>query len=286
MLPAMPRDTHSASPFGSTTHQRADGAFEIGFAGGPRGTALRHLFQQAPLRILFPRPEPGDPPVAALVNCAGGLAGGDRLRQAVRLGAGARATLGTAAAEKVYRSLGPDTRIATTLWVGADAVLEWLPQETILFDGARLDRRMRVDLAPGGTLLAAEMLVFGRAARGERLTHGAVLDAWRIHGPEGLLWADALALRGDIGAGLATPLGFGGAEAMGLVLLAGQAAGPGRDLLRARDLGAATVPRAGLLVARWLGRASHVRRAVGEAIVALRGGVLGLPPRLPRLWTI
>jgi urease accessory protein len=78
-------------------HQRADGAFELRF--GPGG-ALRHLFQQAPLRVLFPSPEPGEPPLAAVVNCAGGLAGGDALRQEVRLEAGARATVSTAAAER------------------------------------------------------------------------------------------------------------------------------------------------------------------------------------------
>ena len=295
----MPRDTDPSGPTaahpradGATVHQRADGAFDLEFAHGSRGTVLRHLFQQAPLRILFPRPELGDPLVAALVNCAGGLAGGDRLRQAVRLGVGGRATFSTAAAEKIYRSLGPDTRIATTLGVGAGAILEWLPQETILFDGARLDRRMRVDLAAGASLLAAEILVFGRAARGETLRHGAVLDAWRIHGPDGgpdgLLWADALALEDDIGAMLAAPFGFGGAAAAGMVLLAGPEAAAGRDVLRAlpeQAPGGATLPRPGLLLGRWLGQASAVRRAVGQAIVALRGGVLGLPARLPRLWT-
>ena len=74
------------------------------------------------------------------------------------------------------------------------AALEWLPQETILFDGARLERRLRAELAEGAALLAAETLVFGRAARGERMRSGALLDAWRLHGPDGLLWADALAL--------------------------------------------------------------------------------------------
>ena len=89
----MPRDT---PPPPLPRHQRADGAFELTFgAGGPRGggPALRHLFQQAPLRALFPTPEPGEPPLAAVVNCAGGLAGGDALRQEVRLDAGARAVL-------------------------------------------------------------------------------------------------------------------------------------------------------------------------------------------------
>jgi cytochrome P450 len=129
---------------------------------------LRDLHQAAPLRILFPQPEPGEPPLAALLNCAGGLAGGDQLEQSIKLEAGATATLSTAAAEKVYRSLGANVTARTQVSVAADAVLEWLPQEAILFDGARLDRHTRVDVAPGlgaATALAVMRALFGDAAR-------------------------------------------------------------------------------------------------------------------------
>jgi urease accessory protein len=285
MLAPMPHDLRPMP----ARHQRADGAFDLVFGHGPRGTVLRDLYQQSPLRILFPQPEPGDPPVAALLNCAGGLAGGDALRQSIRLEPGARATLSTAAAEKVYRSLGPEARIDSRITLGPGAVLEWIPQETILFDGARMHRRMEATLAEGAMLLASETLVFGRAARGETMATGSVFDAWRLHGPAGLVWADALSLGvADIGARLAAPFGFAGAEAMGMLLLAGGPAEQARDLLRALPEvapGAATIPRPGLLLARWLGGSAAVRRAVGAAIVALRGGVLGLPPALPRLWT-
>ncbi|GGC27250.1 urease accessory protein UreD [Siccirubricoccus deserti] len=289
MLRAMPRDL----PPPPARHQRANGAFEVHFATAARGpgapaTVLRHLFQQAPLRVLFPTPEPDEALTAALLNCAGGLAGGDALRQRVRLGPGARATVSTAAAEKIYRSLGPETRVESELSLGSEAVLEWIPQEAILFDGARLHRRMRAELAEGAKLLAAETLVFGRAARGERLTHGSLFDAWRLHGPEGLLWADALELNADIGDRLAARFGFGGAEALGTLLLAGADAVMARDLLRnlpEAAPGAATLPRPGLLLARWLGPATAVRRAVAAAIVTLRVAALGLPSRLPRLWT-
>jgi urease accessory protein len=117
---------------------------------------------------------------------------------------------------------------------------------------------------------------------------GALLDAWRVHGPEGLLWADALALPGDPAEVLAAPFGFAGAEALGTLLFAGQGAEAGRGLLRALDAaapGGATLPRPGLLLARWLGPAAAVRASVGRAVVTLRAGLLGLPPRLPRLWT-
>jgi urease accessory protein len=286
----MPRDAPDPAHPAPPAHQRAAGRFAVGFADGGdgRGTVLRHLDQQAPLRVLFPDPEPGDPILGAILNCAGGLAGGDVLDQAVRMEAGARATLSSAAAEKIYRSLGPGTQVTTHLSLAPGAALEWIPQETILFDQARLDRRMRVELGAGATLLAVETLVFGRAARGERLRRGALLDRWRLHGADGaLLWADALELGGGIEAMLDARFGFDGAEALGTLLLAGPDAAAQLPLLR--DLpqaapGAATLPVPGLLVARWLGRATAVRRAVGEAIIALRAAALGLPPRLPRLW--
>jgi urease accessory protein len=267
-------------------HQRAHGTAELSFLRTPRGTVLRHLFHAAPLRVLFPTPEPDDLPVAALVNVGGGLAGGDSLDVRVMLGDGALAGVTTPAAEKVYRALAEDTRIATRLEVGAGATLEWLPQETILFQGARLDRRMEAALAPGARLLAAEMLVFGRVARGERLTQGALFDRWRIRRDGRLLWADATALSGDIEAALDAPFGFAGAEAAALLLLASgeDDALLGRNLLR--DAGFdATLARPGLLLARFLGPAAGVRDAMARAIPLLRAGVLGLPARLPRLWT-
>jgi urease accessory protein len=288
----MPRDaTATAAP----AHQRADGAFVLGFAasGMPAVTRLCHLEQHAPLRVLFPDPDPPDPPLAAIVNCAGGLAGGDRLRQEVHLGAGACATISTAAAEKIYRSLGPDTTVVTTLALAVGAVMEWLPQETILFDGARLDRRLRATLAEDAVLLATETLVFGRAARGERFRHGQVLDAWRLLRPDGTpFWADALALGRDPEAALRADFGFAGAGALGTMLLAAPGAERHLGLMRAVTgeaapplRAAATVPRPGVLLARWLGEAAAVRQGVAVAIPALRAAALGLAPRLPRLWT-
>ncbi len=283
-----PRASGDSAPRASgATHQRANGATRLEFAQTPRGTALARLYQQAPLRVLFPTPEPGEPPTAALVNCAGGLAGGDALATEALLGPGCTATLSTPAAEKVYRSLGPATRVTTRLELGTDATLEWLPQETILFDGARLHRRMEAHLAAGARLLAAEMMVFGRSARGETMRHGQVLDRWRLHGPAGLLWADGLALEADLAERLAAPLGFAGAEAMATLLLAAPGAEAHLPTLRAAlegAPGAATLPRPGLLLARFLGEAMTVRDAIAQAIITLRHAALGQPARLPRLW--
>lgn len=268
-------------------HQRAEGAAELRFGPDAAGrTTLRHLFQAAPLRVLFPTPEPGEPPLAALVNTAGGLAGGDALRFEAVLEAGACATLTTPAAEKLYRSLGPDTRVRTTLRLGPGSVLEWLPQETILFDGARLHRGLDLALEPQARLLAAEMLVFGRTARGETFSRGFLHDGWRLRRNGVLRWADALRLE-DPGAAGADRFGLNGAGALATLVYAADGAEALLPVLRdsCGAFGAATLPRPGVLLARWLGPATPLRAAVGGAITAMRSVALGLPARLPRLWT-
>jgi urease accessory protein len=266
-------------------HQRARGGAELRFRRSGAATRIAHLHQAAPSRFLFPDPEPGDPPLAALVNTAGGLAGGDAVAVMLALEAGCDAILSTPAAEKVYRSLGPPTRVTARIEVGAGATLEWLPQETILFDGARLDRAIDIALAPDARLLLAEMLVFGRQARGETMRQGSVLDRWRLRRGGTLAWADGLALGKDLAARREDRFGFGGAEAMATLLLAVPTpVEPLRDALREAGM-AATLPRPGLLLGRWLGGAVAVRDALGAAIRLLRAQAFGLPPRLPRLWT-
>ncbi len=102
-----------------------------------------------------------------LINTAGGLTGGDRMTSEAIVGDGCSAIVTTQACEKIYRSSGGSARITTSVAVGENAWLDWLPQETILFDGARLSRRLDADIAPGATLLLVEATIFGRSARGE-----------------------------------------------------------------------------------------------------------------------
>lgn len=264
-------------------HQRADGRAELVLAAAPGGARLRHLFHAAPLRLLFPATDPGDPTLGALVNVAGGLAGGDALAMRLALLDGARFTATTPAAEKVYRSLGADTRIATDITVGEAACCEWLPQETILFAGARLARRLDITLAPGARLLAAEMLVLGRAARGETFTAGALADRWRIRRDERLVWTDALRLA-DPAEALGARFALGAAGALATLLLATPDAAAHRAQARELSGGGASLVAPGILLARWAGEAGAVRTALGAAIAALREAAFGHPPRLPRLW--
>ena len=177
-----------------------------------RGTTrLARLFQKAPLRVLMPRPAPGEPPCAVLLNTSGGIVGGDALKVEVHLEAGAAAVVTTQAAEKAYRSAGADATLDVALELGDAAWLEWLPQETILFDGARLRRRLRIDATAQARLLAIDMLVFGRRARGERFQNGFLYDCWEVRIGRRLAWADALRLAPEPGALLDAPFGFAGA---------------------------------------------------------------------------
>ena len=253
------------------------------------GRGLRARRQRAPLRLFRPRPAPGDPPLGVIANLSGGVLGGDRLAVSVAADAGALIT--AQAAEKVYRSAGATARARTRLAVRAPAALEWLPQATILFDGARLDRRITLCVAPGARCLAGEILVLGRIGMGERLARGEICERWRVERAGRPLWIDALRLDGDIAARLAARDGFAGARCLATAVYVGDDAP--RRLDDARAAAAAPGLRAGatlvegVLVARWLADdPAAARAAFGRFWAAFRALALGRPPRLPAIWRI
>jgi urease accessory protein len=182
------------------------------------GVARRErVHEDGALRVRFPNAE-GGALDAVLVNTAGGMTGGDRFAVDVAVGEGARLTVTTAAAEKVYRSLAPDTAVDLNISIGAHGMLRWLPHETILFDHARLARDVRIDLAPGGALLFAEAVVFGRAAMGETVTEGRLFDRWRVRRGGRLVFAETMNLDGPIAARLASSAVANGGVALATVL--------------------------------------------------------------------
>jgi urease accessory protein len=268
--------------------QRGDGAADIVFGRRGERTALVDLYQRTPCRVLFPRPDADGLPVAVLLTTSGGITGGDRIRIGVELNEGAEAVVTTQAAEKIYRSLDTDAAVTVGLTVGAGGWLEYLPQETILFDGARLDRRTEARLAPDARLLACEMVMFGRLARDEALTRGKLHDAWRIRRGDRLVWADALRLDGDIATLLAAPAGFDGARALATALYVGDDAESLMPLARelaegGESRGGASLVN-GVLIARFLGpRPELVRRDLMRYVTGLRQGA-GRAPSLPRVW--
>jgi urease accessory protein len=273
-----------------------EGAAEIRFGQRDGITRLAQLYQRDPLRVLFPASAAGDPPVAVIVTTSGGLVAGDRLDIHVELAPGAAAHVTASAAEKVYRSTGRTTTIKQTLSIGPGAALEFLPPETILFDGARLQRETIIDLAPGSAFLGGDIVVFGRRARGERFASGFLREVWELHCDGNLAWGDALHLEHDIGQIIDDPACFDGAAAFATMILS-PPAGDVRSLLdRARvvqSAGAATGLRvgatavSGLVIARWLAAdAALLRRAYADLACHLRSAALGLPDRLPRVWHV
>src|SRR5215471_3301886 len=144
---------------------RARGRVSLALAATPQGARLTTLREEGSLRVRFPGACAGTPQ-AVLINTAGGIAGGDHFAVDLALDTDARLTVTTAAAEKIYRSLGPDACVDVTATLADGAELIWLPQETILFDRARLARTVTIALARATTLLFAEAIVFGRTAMG------------------------------------------------------------------------------------------------------------------------
>lgn len=180
-------------------------------------TRLTERHEAGAFRFRFPRAH-GRAPEAILVNIAGGLAGGDRVTSDIAVGEGAALTVSSAAAERIYRSAGDATRIAMTLDVAAGATAVWLPQETILHDGARTDRRFSIHLAEGASLVFGEMLFFGRRASGEGYRRGHLRESWRVRQAGRLILADETRLGGDFSTDILRSAALGGHVALATLL--------------------------------------------------------------------
>jgi urease accessory protein len=246
------------------------------------GVTRRHaLHESGSLRVRFPSPE-DEGLSAVFVNTAGGVAGGDRFDTEVAVGAAARLTLTTAAAEKVYRAPDEPALLNISLKAAAGARLAWLPQETILFDRARVSRRIDIDLDETASLLLCEIVVFGRAAMGERMQSGTFIDRWRLRRGGKLIFAEAIRLDGEIGKKLEKPAIAKGGVAIGTALMV-----PGDEALveRIREVSASLGGEVG--ISAWNGFA--MARFCAQDAARLRADMVAVlgrasPSPLPRLW--
>ena len=140
---------------------------------GQPTTAIAHSYTEAPLRLQRPfYPEGPARCQSVIVHTAGGMVGGDRLDFDIRLEANTQAMLTTAAAAKIYRSKGPEAIQNIQVHVARGACLEWLPQETIVFNQANYRQQMRVVLEPGAQWLGWEVTRLGRTAMDEQFVAG------------------------------------------------------------------------------------------------------------------
>ena len=263
--------------------QRTQGESCISFKRDRGGTRLDRLHQSGASKIRLPHVFGSEPPQAVLINTAGGLTGGDRLSVEVAVGNDCHAVLTTQACERIYRAADGAAGVRTSLRVGERGRLDWLPQETILFDGARLSRELEADLATGARLLLVEATIFGRAAHGETVRTGLFTDRWRIRQDSRLIYADDLRFDFSDSDILRRPAVLAGANAMATILFVSDE--PARHLDEVRTLigdhGGASAWNGKLLARMIAADGAALRRVLIPALSALLGGVT-----LPRIWRI
>jgi urease accessory protein len=271
--------TNAASAIFAANRARGSVTFDVHQVEGV--TRRRHLHESGSLRVRFPSPE-AEGLSAVFVNTAGGIAGGDRFDIDIATGEGSRLAVTTAAAEKIYRAQGPAAQLNIALKAGAGSRLAWLPQETILFDRARISRRFDIDLAESASLLLCEIVVFGRAAMGERMLQGEWVDRWRMRRGGRLVFAETVRLDGDIGKKLAQSAVARGGVAVGMALIV-----PGDEALveRIRERSESFGGEVG--ISSWNGFA--MARFCAQDAARLRADMMAVLGRasgsaLPRLW--
>ncbi len=210
--------------FGS--HQQWYGRLILEFAVRHGKTKLLPQMATAPLKVQRPfYPEGADVCHAAILHTAGGLVGGDRLKVDLNLQPGAHSLITTPGATKIYRSNGFSAQQTIQIQVSTGATLEWLPQETIVFNGAVYRQDLRVELAGDSSWLGWEITRFGRTARGERFTMGewrSHVEIWQQGRP---LWIDRQLVKGGSGM-LESINGLAGQPVLGTFSLVGQSVTP------------------------------------------------------------
>jgi urease accessory protein len=261
--------------------QRARGEGRVVAVARDGRTEIAALYQDGCAKIRLPRTH-SDALQAVLMNTAGGLTGGDRIDWSAEAAADTRLVLTTPAAERVYRSIGGAAVVRTRLLAQGGAHLDWLPQETILFEGARLDRRLDVDLAEGATLTAVEAVLLGREAMGEAARGARLRDHWRIRRNGRLVHAEATVLSADALERDGLSL-LDGALAFATVLHISPTAEARLEAVRALlpPTGGASLIGDRLTVRLLAANGLALRRAVSPIIALLSSA-----GSLPRLWSL
>ena len=269
--------------------QRVDGAARIAVHGAGGRISITDLFQRSPCKVLLPDIDGHSRREAVFLNTAGGVAGGDRL--SFRLSASGDASfIGTTqASERVYRAIDTAGSIEMRIEAADTATLQWLPQETILFDGGQLTRTTKIRVSGAARLIAMDWLILGRAASGETVRHGAFRDDWRVYRDGRLVWADAFKLSGDIADLVHRPSLLAGHTAIATILYAAANAPANVDRARAILGGLACKSGAtivnGLMICRFAAKAAaELRRAVTDFLRSFRDGLEGFAPALPKVW--
>jgi urease accessory protein len=269
--------------------QRMDGAARVGVVGRQGSTFLADLYQRSPAKAMFPRIDGKDCREVVFLNTAGGIAGGDWLHYALTAGEGATITATTQTAERVYKAIGEPGHVTTRIEAHANATVEWLPQESIVFERGRLTRQTEIDMDAAARVLAMDWLLLGRTASGEVVRTGEIRDNWRIRRDGRLVWADSFRLGEDIAGQAARASLLGGCTAIATIIYAAPDAeahlDPAREILGALGIKAGATLVNSLLICRFAAElASDLRRGVTTFLRTFRAELGGFPPALPRVW--
>lgn len=289
----------TASSDSSTVRlQRSAGTAEFSFKRRAGQTCIDDLFQSGCAKVRLPKVEPSMPMEAVLLNTAGGLTDGDTYNVSALWRENTNATVSTQTAERIYRARQDDAVISTALSIAPGATAFWLPQETIMFDGGRLDRRTTASIAAGARLLACESVVFGRKAMGEFVNSGAYRDAWELNLDGKPVWRDAFKIDGRITETLDRPAIANGARAMATIIYVGPEASSLPDMIRALELRddcrAGSTCLGPVCISRILALTGQsMRNVLMTAIFQIQNLILRVAGRLsvdatvglPRVWT-
>lgn len=271
-----------AIPGSGTKMQRARGQVRLAYAFDGQSNRLSDLHQSGCYKLMLPRNHQ-EVPDAVLINTAGGLTGGDKLNAAIRVGDGASLRAATQTAERVYKSTGSFANIDIDFEVGEDAHFDWLAQETIVFEGGQLHRKINANLSSQSSSLFVEPVTLGRTAMGERIENACLKDSWRFWRDSELIFADESELR-DFSA-LRHPAGLGDNIALASILLIEPEAS--RHLKNLREATNDLAMNIGfsawndMLLCRMMSQsAKQLRNTVAVIYQILRGR------EMPRVWTM
>ena len=270
--------------------QRAEGSCRIVLSGSESGTRVIDVFQRSPIRVMFPRIGGAAVNEAVLINTAGGIAGGDRLECGVTALADASIAVTSQAAEKVYRALDEPARITTKLKACEGAKLAWLPQETIVFNCARLSRETEIEFSSGAQLLALEWRVLGRAAHGEEMVGGHITETWRVKKDGRLIWADSFRATDEMFSHLHRNALLSNCKAVGTLIYFGPALDARlefvRNIARSLECHCAATSVGGLIVVRFAAEvSSDLRLALRSFLQQFSRELEPGPFRVPKMWS-
>ena len=269
---------HAAMDHGASL-QRARGQVSLHL----NGQKIEKLYQAGCTKMMLPKTY-SQMTEAVMLNTAGGITGGDQLDISV-VAQDCALVATSQTAERFYKSSTSPAKISIQLKAQESANLHWLPQETILFDGAEIDRTIRLDMQSGSQCLIAESLVLGREAMGEVVQSCHFTDSWRLYRDGVLFHAEQLRLTGDVRDVLAASAGGNAARLLTTIIYAGadaeQAAERLKPIISSSSSASATSCWREKLVVRLMSAdASAGRTDIIKLLLALR------QQPLPRVWQV